>query len=262
MTGSVLVIGSSGKTGRAVTAAVRRRGVQVRGAGRPQVDLVTGHGLAAALDGVDAVYHLAPNMHPAEVEIAAMVGDLAVAQGVTRIVFHSVLHPHDTAMAHHLRKAEAEQVIRGSGLRWTILQPSAYHQNLLPGALAGRIVVPYSIDTPFATVDLDDVAEVAAVVLTEPGHDHATYELAGPAVLSVREMTEQASSVLGRPVVAEQLDLDGWITGPGAGVDERTRADLVAMFRAYDRDGLPGNGNVLRMLLGREPTSWAAAVGR
>lgn len=274
----VLVVGAAGKTGRAVTWALAARGVHVRAAlhsrGRSAeayaagarsvavVDLVTGSGLDEALTGVDAVYHLAPNVHPDEVGIARRMAQAAVWAGVERFVFHSVLHPDDTSMTHHVRKGQAEGAIRAVLPSATVLRPAAYHQNLLGAALAGRMAVPYSIDSPFTTVDLGDVAEVAAEVLTCFGHEGRTHELAGPEVLSVREQAAVAGRVLGRPVEAVRIDVAEWSGGPGAGLDPQARADLIAMFASYDRAGLVGDPTALAALLGRRPTTWAEAVRR
>lgn len=275
---SVLVIGASGKTGRAVTGALIALGVHVRAATRSpsrftspyaaglvtpfHLDLETGLGLEEAVRGVDAVYHLAPNVHPDEVDLARRVVDAASAAGVSRFVFHSVLHPDDASMRHHLRKAEAEKVIRARLSGVTVLRPAAYHQNLVDAALAGRIAVPYSLDTPFTNVDLDDVAEVATLVLTEVGHEGRTYELAGPETLSVREQTRMASEVLGRAVSAVQVSLDDWTAGAGANLDDQQRDDLLAMFRTYDRDGFVGASVTLERLLGRRPTTWRERLRR
>ena len=165
--GPVFVVGAGGKTGRAVTGALVARGVSVRTA---DVDLVTGRGLDEALDGVRAVYHLAPNVHPDEVGIAHRVVAAAGRAGVERLVFHSVLHPHDSVMPHHLRKAAAEEVVRAGDPCWAVLQPAAYQQSLLAAALAGRIEVPYSLDAPFTNVDLEDVAEVAFTFAAFPSN--------------------------------------------------------------------------------------------
>src|SRR5690349_22342449 len=213
---AVLVIGATGKTGRAVTRALTSRGTAVRAAVRSAdrqnmayaagarsisvVDLATGAGLDEALAGVDAVYHLAPNVHPDEVGMARRVAAAAARAGVARFVFHSVLHPDDASMPHHLRKAEAEHTVRGTLPGATVLRPAAYHQNLLAAARSGHLAVPYSPDSPFSNVDLDDVAEVAALVLTRHGHEGLTYELAGPEVLSVRDQAVVAADVLGHPV--------------------------------------------------------------
>lgn len=258
----VLVIGSSGKTGRAVTRALAARGVDVREGRRPDLDLETGHGLAAAMDGVDAVYHLAPNVHPDEVGMAERVVQAAAAVGLTRVVFHSVLHPADPGMPHHWRKHLAEQRIREMLPDSTIVRPAAYHENLVPAALRGRLTVPYSIDSAFANVALDDVGEAAAVVLTEEGHEGADYDLVGPEVLSVREMARIATGVLGREVTAETMRIREWVEGPGAGLTEQARDDLIAMFASYDRDGLTGESDDLARLLDRPVTTWAGVLAR
>ncbi|GAA2493994.1 SDR family oxidoreductase [Terrabacter carboxydivorans] len=273
---TVLVIGAAGKTGRAVTAALTSRGVDVRAAVRSArraetayavgarsisvVDLETGSGLDEAVVGVDAIYHLAPNVHPDEVGIADRVAGAAARAGLSRFVFHSVLHPDDASMPHHLRKAAAEKVVRAHLPGATALRPAAYHQNLVDAVLAGRLSVPYSLDSPFTNVDLGDVAEVAATVLTRPGHEGLTYELAGPEVLSVRDQAHVATDLLGRRVEVSHVALDDWVAGPGTSLTAQARDDLLAMFAAYDRAGLVGDPATLRRLLGREPRTWAQAL--
>jgi uncharacterized protein YbjT (DUF2867 family) len=263
----ILVIGAAGKTGRAVTNAVLQQGIRVQAAVRPgsasrpvqnplvttvPVDLESGRGLAVALDGVEGVYHLAPNVHPDEVGIARRVAQAAADSGVSRFAFHSVLHPDDAAMPHHLRKGEAERVVRSLHPDAVVLRPAAYHQNLLRPALAGRIAVPYSLDTAFTNVDLHDVAEVAVLVLTREGHRGRTYDLAGPEALTVRQLSSIASAVIRRPVDAVRTP-DTDVSGP---------PDLLAMFAAYDRDGLVGDPATLRTLLGREPSTWRQVLER
>jgi uncharacterized protein YbjT (DUF2867 family) len=276
--GSILVIGATGKTGSAVCRVLLARGVSVRAAvhaGSPpqlgyavdeahrvEVDLVTGSGLAEALDGASAVYHLAPNMHADEVGMVERVLAATAHAGVPRFVYHSVLHPHDHRMPHHLRKADAEEAVRRFPGRWTILQPAAYHQNLLHAALAGRIAVPYSLDIPFTTVDVDDVARVAARVLTERGHHRATYELCGPEALTVRDLAVVARDVLGQDVEAVEVSFEEWERASDVTLTDQVRADLQAMFTAYDKGGLAGNPRVLRHLLGRPPCSWATLLRR
>lgn len=272
----VLVMGASGKTGRSVTGALAARGFSVRAAVRSPdsastvyaagaselavLDPETGAGLERALEGVWGVYHLAPNVHPDEVGMAERVTAAAVAAGAGRLVFHSVLNPDDASMPHHLRKARAEEVVRTGGVPWTVLRPAAYHQNLVPAALAGELAVPYALDSPFSNIDLGDVAAVAATVLSEPGHEGQVYALAGPEALTVREMAARASEVLGRTVAAVETDRGAWETGPGAALPDAARQDLLAMFESYDREGLVGGSAWLWALLGHLPTTWAEAV--
>jgi uncharacterized protein YbjT (DUF2867 family) len=269
-------MGASGKTGRAVTGTLAARGFSVRAAVRSTasaqtvyaagaselavLDLASGAGLEAALEGVWAVYHLAPNVHPDEVGMAARVTAAAAAAGAQRLVFHSVLHPDDASMPHHVRKAQAESVVRSGAVPWTVLRPAAYHQNLVPAALAGEISVPYSLEAPFTNVDLGDVATVAATVLHEPGHEGAVYDLAGAEQLTVREMAAQATSVLGREVTAREISRQAWDEEVGSRLPEGARRDLLAMFDAYDRAGLVGGSAWLWALLGDRPTTWADAL--
>lgn len=254
MTLTVAVTGASGKTGRAVTDAVRARGAAVRPLVRPHVDLDTGAGLEAVA-GCDAVYVIAPNVHPEEPAFVARVLEACQRTGVQRVVYHSVAQPYAPAMPHHVDKAVAEDLVRRSGLRWTVLQPCAYLQNLLPGLRSRppELVVPYSPDTAFAFVDLQDVAEAAAVVLTDDRHAGATYELGGPRAVSVREVARTAADVLGAEVAVRRTTPRQWAAGPGASLPAGARARLAAMFRYYDAYGLLAGSLALEALLGRPP---------
>lgn len=275
-TAPVLVVGAAGKTGRAVASALLARGVPVRAAVRagregaaPEgsvpvvVDLDTGEGLEAALAGCRAAYHLAPNVHPDEVPMARRTARAASAVGLPHLVVHSVLHPHDDRMPHHTRKAEAEDVLRaGAPGGVVVLRPAAYQENLLPAVLTGSVEVPYSPDTPFTNVALVDVAAAATEALLSPWRAGEVHDLAGPEVLTTREAAAVAASVLGRPVEVREVSQAVWTAGAGAGLDPRARDLLLAMFAAYDEDGLVGEPGPLAALLGRAPTRWAETVAR
>ena len=91
-------------------------------------------------------------------------------------------------MPHHWAKLQTEEMLFASGFDLTILQPTAYMQNIV-GAWRGitedgMFRVPYPVETRLSLVDLEDVAEAAALVLTQDGHAGATYELVGTAPLS------------------------------------------------------------------------------
>lgn len=219
----VAIVGGHGRTGRAVAAALHERGVEPVSLGRADWD-----DLSAAMAGCAAAYLIAPNFHPDEPAYVAHALAAAGAAGVSRVVYHSVASPYVPAMPHHLGKAVSEDVVRRSGLDWTILQPGAYLQNL---DLSGPVEVPYDVDAVFGFADLADVAAVAALVLTEDGHAGATYELASR-VASVAELAAEAG------VTASRTDVrpEGW---------------LGAMFTYYDAHGLPVGTLPLRALLGR-----------
>ena len=276
---TVAVMGAAGKTGRAVTRALAARGVAVRAlVRRPEQqavalaegarevvvgDLHDPATLAAGLAGAQAVYHLCPNMHPDEVPLGQAVSAAAQAAGVQHFVYHSVLHPQTEDMPHHWRKLRVEELLFKTGLNVTILQPTAYMQNLLAGwaAISGEGVhrSPYAPTSRISLVDLRDVAEAAARVLTEPGHAGATYELVGTPGLSQTQVAETLGEALGRPVRTETVDRAAWsATAEQNGLSAEARATLLQMFEYYERYGLCGSPRALTGLLGRAPTSLAA----
>ncbi|RIL04933.1 MAG: nucleoside-diphosphate sugar epimerase [Proteobacteria bacterium] len=277
----ILVTSAAGRTGRAVLAALASRGAAaralvhrdaqaeaVRAAGARDVaagDLLDAASLRRALDGVDAIYHVCPNMSPHEVEIGRAMMDAARTAGVRRFVFHSALHAQTEKMPNHWHKMRVEELLFETGLDYTILQPTAYMQNVV--AVWQTIVeegiyrVPYSAATRIGMVDLRDVAAVAARVLIEPGHVGATYELAGPDVLTQDEISAVLADVLGRPVRAERIPLDVWARGAGAlGLGPYQIDAMSKLFRYCEQYGLWGNARVLGWLLDRPATGFRAFV--
>ena len=93
-------------------------------------------------------------------------------------------------------------------------------------------------------------------------HAGTTLDLAGPEVLTTRQLTEAAAVALGRPVSDSRMPLADWVAGPGAALSDQVRDDLLAMFGAYDESGLVGDPTVLPRLLGRPSTTWATCVSR
>src|SRR6202171_6308681 len=219
----ILVTGAGGKTGKAVLKALATRGAAVRAFVRSAAhhaalkaigvhDVEVGEmddprAWSQAIRGTCAVYHICPNVSPHELPFAKALVAAAANSGVPRLVHHSVLHPQIEAMPHHWAKLRVEELLFSSGLDVTILQPTAYMQNSL--AEWDRMVsdgiyrVPYPIETRLSLVDLDDVAQAAATVLTSDGHVGATYELVGTAPMSQIEIAETFGPVLQRGVRAE-----------------------------------------------------------
>lgn len=279
----VLITGAAGKTGRAISAALARRGAAVRVLIQPSRmsieppvegaaetvggDITSRDDLRQALEGVSQVYHICPNVHPLEVEIARGLLDAALDAGTSRVVFHSVLHPQVEAMPHHWKKMRVEELLFASGLDFTILQPAAYMQNTLAQVNSirtrGIYSTPYSVNARLSMADLADVAEVAALVLTSAGHSRAIYELAGAEALSQVEVAAVFSQVLGLPVRAEEQSRVDWEAGARrTGMDAYAVETLLKMFIYYDQHGLIGNPNVLTSLLGRAPTTFEAFLHR
>lgn len=279
----ILVTGAGGKTGHAVVRALTARSESVRAQVRRQdqtadlqslgatqivaEDLLDPAGMAVAMEGMHAVYLIVPNVHSEEARIGEIAIEAAQTAEVGRFVYHSVLHPQTREMPHHWQKLAVEEKLLESGLDFTILQPAAYMQNVLAYwdtvVSEGMYRVPYGAGAALSLVDLEDVAEVAAKVLTNPEHGGAIYELAGPEALSPAEIALGLSECLGRPVEAASIPVAEWAEqARAAGIGDYPVEALTKMFRYYDRYGLQGNPKVLEWLLGRRSSTFGEVVKR
>ena len=120
-------------------------------------------------------------------------------------------------------------------------------------------------------MDLEDVSEVAALVVTDPRHHYATYELCGDDYLDARQLAASIGAISGRPVTAEYVPLTHAFTaGSASGVvasppseEDDWRSDAMGrLFDHYGRYGITGNPNVLGWLLGRSPNTFEEYVRR
>ncbi len=280
---TILLTAANGRTGRAVLTQLAGKGADTKvflrderqwpalqhlGAASCALgDMEDASTINAALASCESIIHIGPPMHPSEVEITSRFIDAALAHGVSRFVYYSVMHPLRRAVRHHRLKLDAEETLIESGLPYTIVQPMRYMQHL---ALIWKKVLetgihamPFNIDVQFNVADLRDLAEATAIVATNPGHLYATYELAGPEPLSQRDMAAVISRVLGREIRAEALNLEVMEKNArAAGASEDRVTQMLTMNKHYDQFGFRGNPNLLRWILGREPNNFHEYVTR
>ena len=275
---TVAIVGASGRTGRGVIRALQARGVHVRAvsrqAGKPglfapdvavqSAELGSVGSLQAAFEGVDSIHYIPPVFNPHEEEYGANLIAAAEAAGVDRVIYHSVMHSATPDMPHHARKARVELLLRHSSLAWTVLQPAMYAQTALAffDKASGALTPPFSVSRLFTPVHLGDLSEAAAIVHTAEGHAFATYELAGPERLSFMDIGERLSSLLGRQTTTHAVPPQMLAAGVSEvfGFNPDQSAEMKLMFDHYDNHGFAGSGNVLRMIVGREPTCFTDAV--
>jgi uncharacterized protein YbjT (DUF2867 family) len=225
--------------------------------------------LAEAMGGVEKVYYVGPTLHPEERRMGIAAIDAARAAGVKHFVFSSVLHAILTDLTQHEIKRDLEEYLLSSQLEFTILQPANYMlaHRLKPVLEQGVFLLSWALDRYQSMVDLTDVAQVAATVLTDSDrHLGATYELVSSGRYTAHDLAEVISRVLGRDVFAKQIDADEF-TKAALGADSlerfpyRVRA-ARAISRRYSSHDFIGNPNVLTWLLGREPTTFEQFVRR
>jgi uncharacterized protein YbjT (DUF2867 family) len=272
----IVVTAAGGPTGTAVVRALRSRQLAVRAVvgrdlPRPELtglgaeiaiaDLREPSSLAPLLADADALYLIWPNLDPAEAAGAPALFAAAARAGVGRVVYHSVLRPQLRSMPHHAAKDQVEEALDRSGLTWRVLQPCAYADNL-DGQLAevaatGFLRSPWGLQQAQSFVDLRDVADAAAVLLTEDGLDGGTFEAAGPEPLTAVDVAARFGAALGRQVTA----VDAVPDGPAPALDGTDRAYaahcLRRMFDHYRACGFVGSPRVLEALLGRPARTFA-----
>lgn len=210
----VLVTGGTGTLGRALVHTLLDAGRAVRVLSRqersPAVpdevewvvgDLLTGDGLLEALDGVSAVVHCASNPRKPEEDLDAAV-QLMLAGRAARLphlVYISIVGIDAVPTAYYQAKLRVEEIVEDSGLPWTILRATQFHDFVafLLGALTQGPVAPVPRGISDQPVDVREVAlRLAALASSEPAG--RVDDLGGPQVLTVDELMRTYLAATGR----------------------------------------------------------------
>lgn len=275
----ILITGANGQVGRAIIKALLSKGEQVRAfvfrnehvqeiKKLGDMDVVVGNmlnqeDLDRAFSGVNRVYHICSAINPDEVLIGEMVINAARKANVKHFVFHSVLHSVLQEMPHHQKKLIVEQLVVDSGILYTIVQPTVFMQNIFESwnsIVEKGVFVQKFFTTPntrMCLVDLDDVAEAAAIILTSSDHFNASYEFSGSENLSLQDMVEVMGQCLNREIKVETLS-DEMLSSQlrKFGADDYRVNTLLKMFHHYNEHGFYGNPNILKWMIGRKPNDF------
>ena len=213
----IMVTGATGTIGKEVVKELRGMDARFRVVARDpekarkllgDVQIVRGDlgdrgSLDAAFEGGTKLFLLGPGS-PTQVADQHNAIEAAKAAGITHVVRSSAF-VSDTESTVPLGRwhGQTDEELRRSGLKWTILQPEAFMQNLLgsvgtikqQGAIYGT-----SKDGKIAMIDARDIARVAAHALVDSEHEGKTYVLSGPEAVDYAQVAETFSHVLGRPV--------------------------------------------------------------
>ncbi len=206
---TILVIGSTGKTGNRVVHQLDKRGFPVRHGSRSAdvpFDWDNPQTWPAALAGVEKIYlTYYPDLAvPGSVDAVGTLTELAKHAGVSRLVLLSGRN--------EVEAEKAERVVMASGLEWTIVRCAFFAQNFNEGAwldevLAGTVSLPVDdVQEPF--VDVDDIADVVVAALTDDRHVGRLYELTGPRLLSFRDAVAEIAAATGRDINFVSVSID------------------------------------------------------
>ncbi len=277
----ILVTGANGLNGRAAVERLSARGVRVRAlvrggdrsglAALPNVevatgDLARGETLAAPLDGVERAL-LISSSTPDMVEVQASFVDAARRAGVRHVVKLSGIMPElDSPFRFARMHGQIEQHLERSGLAFTHLRAGEFMHSYFRqvGPIVQKSILPLPMaNATIASIDVADLAELSAKVLTSTGHEGKIYRLTGPEALTMTQVAEQLSAAVGKTI--RYVDV---------APDDAKRAQLAAGFPPYLADALEElfaerrrgkESNVYpdaAALLGRPATTFAAFAAR
>lgn len=274
----ILVTAAHGNQGRWLVPKLVRAGLAVRACVQTEAsaervramgvadvvvgDISTRDVMLRAVRGVKRIYHVGPTAHPRERDIGLAIVDAARAEGVEHFVLSSVLHAITSDLVQHAIKRDIEEHLLSSGLEFTILQPSNYMLplKLRPVRERGVFELSWSLDRRQSLVDLDDVTDVARMVLTSDAHLGATYELVSPGRYTAHDLGAILSRVVGQPIAVREIDADtyarAWVGDADPASVTHQLGVLRAITKRYSSHDFVGNANVLTWLLGRAPTSY------
>ena len=270
MNGTALVRKLSAK-GVPLRALVRNAAKAAEIAALPNVeiaiaDMAKPETLPAALAGVDRAM-LNSSADPAMVEVQSNFIAAAAKAGVRHVVKLSGIMPElDLPFRFARMHGEIEKRLEASGMAFTHLRagefmPSYFRQ--VPMILAkGALFLPME-NQRIASIDIGDLAEIAALVLTNPGHEGKIYPLTGPEALTMTEVAERLSAATGKTIKYINVPPEDVRKAQLAAGVPPYIADALAELFAERRKGKELQvWPVAQTLLGRRPTSFAEFAAR
>lgn len=273
----ILVTGGTGQVGSALierletsqvralahsdTGRLRLTGVGVEIVGG---DLDRPESLAPALAGCDRLFLLSPP-HPDQVAREQAAIAAAVEAGVEHVVALSVLGAEPNSLAAFARwHSEIDATLASSGLSYTILRPAGFMQtHLWPVQTITTQSAWYGMtgDGAMAFIDFEDIAEVAAAVLTADEPQTGVVELTGPQAVSMPQAAAIVADVTGHPVSYVEVPPQGFRQAlSSVGLADYVVDGIIATYEAIRAGHATTVSNWVQRLAGRPPRSYGEFV--
>jgi uncharacterized protein YbjT (DUF2867 family) len=269
----ILIAGATGHIGKELIPLLLETGQPLRLLVRdekkvahldPKIERVLGDlngpaSLLAAMQRVEKVF-----LVTFESQQDLNVIEAAQRAGVQQIVKLSTLEATEHKIKVGKWHYEREQLIRASGLDWTFLRPGMFMSNSIewwadsikgqgsvffPGGKKGRV----------APVDPRDVARVAALALTQPGHSKQAYELTGSELFTIGEMVQIIAGVLGKPIQCVDIPpIAAKLFMLKSGMDKALVNGLMEMLASLRKNEGAIVTDTVRRLTGNAPRTFEA----
>lgn len=277
-TNLIAVTGATGQLGRLVVEGLKAKLLTERlvalvrdtakaadlGIAAREADYTRPETLERALAGVDTLLLISANEIGQRVAQHRNVIGAARKAGVKRIVYTSLLRADRSPLSLAPEHAETESLVKASGLAYTVLRNGWYSENYtgsIAGALAGGAFIGSAGDGRIASAARADYAAAAVAVLTTPGHDGKTYELAGDAAYTLAGLAAEISRQSGKTIPYKHLpEADYAAALKGFGLPEGFAQAIAGWDTAASQGALFDEGRQLSRLIGRGTTPIAASV--
>jgi len=275
---TIAITGATGQLGRLVVAGMKNKvaagqlialvrsplkaaelGIAARAA-----DYTKPETLASALEGVETLLLISSS----EIGQRAPQHRNAIAAarnaGVKRIVYTSLLHADTSPINLAAEHRDTEGVLKEAGIPVTILRNGWYTENYtgsLKGAIAAGALIGTSGNGRISSATRADYAEAAVCVLTSPGHEGRTYELAGDDAFTLADLAREVSRQIGKTIPYNNLSTADYAAAlVGMGLPDAIARAIAGWGIDTSNGALFDDGRQLSRLIGRPTTPLATAV--
>lgn len=277
---TIAITGATGQLGRLVIDKLKQKvpasdivalvrspekaqslGVSVRAANYAEPD-----SLDAALNGIDTLLLISSSEVGQRTVQHANVIAAAKKAGVKHLIYTSLLHANTSPLSLADEHIATETAIKASGLSYTIMRNGWYTENYtgaVGAALAQGVFIGSAGEGRVSSASREDFAAAAVAILSSPGHENVTYELAGDTAWTLKDLADEVSRQTGKEIGYHNLPEADYAAALHSVGLPKELADAIASWDVgASQDGLFDTGSELSRLIGRPTTSLATSVAQ
>lgn len=265
----ILIVGASGTVGSEITKALKLQGYQVRVTTSKSVNandkdtvhinLATGEGIKAALDGVDRAFFLSPPGYADQYRLLSPLIQEAKRKGLKKVVLMTAMGANAVETS-PFRRAELE--LEKSGINYNIIRPNWFLQNFntfwIQGIKEQRKILLPAGKAKVSFIDARDIAAVASTLLTSDNLNNRAFDLTGPEAVDHEQVAKAISQVTNKNISYQEIEPDVLRSGLLAAGLSADYSDFLLMILSFLKEGYNASVNEnVKFILGREPKNLA-----